>query len=153
MSRAISSTNVLLDGESELHPATIIFSTISGSILYVHNSILESNDPIFSHYGIYESNYRNFGDLYILPGVIDTHVHLNEPGRSEWEGFETGTKSAASGGITTVIEMPLNSIPPTTTLNALYKKIEASRGKCWTDVGFWGGIVPGNEVYIFQYLY
>ena len=80
----------------------------------------------------------------ILPGLVDAHVHLNEPGRTEWEGFSTGTKAAASGGVTTVIDMPLNAIPPTTTLNGLEEKIKAAQGQCWVDVGFYGGIIPGN---------
>ncbi|KAK6608295.1 allantoinase [Botrytis cinerea] len=77
-------------------------------------------------------------------GLVDAHVHLNEPGRTEWEGFSTGTKAAASGGVTTVIDMPLNAIPPTTTLNGLEEKIKAAQGQCWVDVGFYGGIIPGN---------
>ena len=72
-------------------------------------------------------------------------MHLNEPGRTEWEGFETGTKAAASGGVTTVIDMPLNAIPPTTTVNGLKEKIKAAQGQCWVDVGFYGGIIPGNS--------
>ncbi len=79
-----------------------------------------------------------------MPGLVDAHVHLNEPGRTEWEGFWTGTRAAASGGVTTVIDMPLNAIPPTTTLNGLEEKLRAAEGKCWVDVGFYGGIVPGN---------
>ena len=73
------------------------------------------------------------------------HVHLNEPGRADWEGFETGTLAAASGGVTTVVDMPLNSIPPTTTVDNLKVKRAAAEGKCWVDVAFWGGLVPGNE--------
>jgi allantoinase len=87
----------------------------------------------------------DFGDMAILPGVVDTHVHLNEPGRTEWEGFETATRAAALGGITTLVDMPLNSIPPTTTREALAAKRAAARGKCTVDVGFWGGVVPGNQ--------
>lgn len=73
------------------------------------------------------------------------HVHLNEPGRTEWEGFWTGTQAAASGGVTTVVDMPLNSIPPTTTVENLSIKRRAAQGNCWTDVAFWGGVIPGNE--------
>jgi allantoinase len=82
--------------------------------------------------------------LAILPGVVDTHVHLNEPGRAEWEGFATATRAAAIGGVTTLVDMPLNSIPPTTTRAALAAKRDAARGRCSVDVGFWGGVVPGN---------
>jgi allantoinase len=82
--------------------------------------------------------------LALLPGIVDTHVHLNEPGRTEWEGFATATRAAAIGGVTTLVDMPLNSVPPTTTREALAAKRAAARGQCVVDVGFWGGVVPGN---------
>ncbi|MBV8997576.1 MAG: allantoinase AllB [Solirubrobacterales bacterium] len=81
----------------------------------------------------------------LLPGLVDTHVHINEPGRTEWEGFDTGTRAAAAGGVTTVIDMPLNSIPATTTVDALAVKRECASAQAHVDVGFWGGAVPGNE--------
>ena len=84
------------------------------------------------------------GSRVIMPGLVDTHVHLNEPGRTEWEGFISGTKAAAAGGVTTVVDMPLNSIPATTTLSGFEEKLRAARGRCHVDVGFWGGVVPGN---------
>jgi allantoinase len=84
------------------------------------------------------------GSAIVMPGIVDTHVHINEPGRTEWEGFETATRAAAAGGVTTVIDMPLNSIPPTTTVAALDAKRRAAEGRCHVDVGFWGGVVPGN---------
>ena len=84
------------------------------------------------------------GELVVMPGVVDTHVHINEPGRTEWEGFKTATRAAAAGGVTTMIEMPLNSIPATTTAAAYQQKVAAAEGKLSVDVGFWGGIVPGN---------
>jgi allantoinase len=84
------------------------------------------------------------GDAVIMPGLVDTHVHINEPGRTEWEGFETATCAAAAGGVTTLVDMPLNSIPPTTTVAALEAKRSAAAGRCHVDVGFWGGVVPGN---------
>jgi allantoinase len=74
------------------------------------------------------------------------HVHLNEPGRTDWEGFETGTRAAASGGVTTVVDMPLNSVPPTTTVDHLEIKRQAACGQCWSDIAFWGGVIPGNQV-------
>jgi allantoinase len=83
-------------------------------------------------------------DEVLLPGLVDTHVHVNEPGRTEWEGFETATRAAAAGGVTTIIDMPLNSIPPTVDVAALEVKKKAAEGKCSVDVGFWGGAVPGN---------
>jgi len=86
----------------------------------------------------------DFGDLAVMPGIVDTHVHLNEPGRTEWEGFATATRAAAIGGITTLVDMPLNSIPATTTREALAAKRAAATGQCSVDVGFWGGVVPGN---------
>lgn len=84
------------------------------------------------------------GDLVVMPGLVDSHVHVNEPGRTHWEGFETATKAAAAGGVTTIVDMPLNSVPSTTDVEALEEKVEAARGKCHVDVGFWGGVVPGN---------
>jgi len=83
-------------------------------------------------------------DSIVMPGLVDTHVHVNEPGRARWEGFETATKAAAAGGNTTIVDMPLNSIPATTTADALRAKLAAGRGKLHVDVGFWGGVVPGN---------
>jgi allantoinase len=80
----------------------------------------------------------------VMPGLVDTHVHINEPGRTNWEGFSTATHAAAAGGTTTVIDMPLNSIPPTTTIAGLEKKLTAAREQCYVDMGFWGGVVPGN---------
>src|SRR5678809_1032741 len=88
------------------------------------------------------------GDLIILPGLVDTHVHCNEPGRTEWEGFETATRAAAAGGVTTLLDMPLNSIPATTTVEALEVKKHAAFGKCVIDVGFIGGVVPGNAEHL-----
>ena len=84
------------------------------------------------------------GDRVIMPGLVDTHVHVNEPGRTEWEGFDTATRAAAAGGVTTILDMPLNSIPPTTSLTALAEKRGAAEGRVHVDVGFWGGAVPGD---------
>jgi allantoinase len=88
------------------------------------------------------------GDHVVSPGIVDTHVHVNEPGRTEWEGFETATRAAAAGGVTTIVDMPLNSVPATIDTSALEQKREAARGKCHVDVAFWGGIVPGNDAQI-----
>jgi allantoinase len=84
------------------------------------------------------------GSLVVFPGLVDTHVHVNEPGRTEWEGFAHATSAAAAGGVTTIVDMPLNSVPATTTVSALEEKRAAARGQCRVDVGFWGGVVPGN---------
>ncbi|MFT4623493.1 MAG: allantoinase [Myxococcota bacterium] len=86
----------------------------------------------------------DLGELALMPGVVDTHVHVNEPGRTEWEGFVTATSAAALGGVTTLADMPLNSLPVTTTLAALEAKIASAVGKLRVDVALWGGIVPGN---------
>lgn len=80
----------------------------------------------------------------VMPGLVDTHVHINSPGRTEWEGFQNATLAAAAGGVTTLIDMPLNSIPPTTTLAGFKTKLENAANECFVDVGFWGGVVPGN---------
>ncbi|MFD7701339.1 allantoinase AllB [Streptomyces caelestis] len=87
---------------------------------------------------------EDLGDDVLLPGLVDTHVHVNDPGRTEWEGFRTATRAAAAGGITTLIDMPLNSLPPTTTVDHLRAKRRAAAGKTHVDVGFWGGALPDN---------
>jgi allantoinase len=91
-----------------------------------------------------DAELHDVGSLAVMPGIVDTHVHINDPGRSEWEGFETGTGAAAAGGVTTVVDMPLNSIPATTDVAALEAKRAATRGRIHVDVAFWGGVVPGN---------
>ncbi|MCX4528839.1 MULTISPECIES: allantoinase AllB [unclassified Streptomyces] len=87
---------------------------------------------------------EDFGDDVLLPGLVDTHVHVNDPGRTEWEGFWTATRAAAAGGITTILDMPLNSLPPTTTVDHLRVKQDVARTKAHVDVGFWGGALPDN---------
>ena len=84
------------------------------------------------------------GDEVLLPGLVDTHVHVNEPGRTDWEGYASATRAAAAGGVTTLLDMPLNSIPPTTTVANLRTKQAAARDQVWIDTGFWGGAVPAN---------
>jgi allantoinase len=88
---------------------------------------------------------RLAADEVLLPGLVDTHVHVNEPGRTHWEGFATATRAAAAGGVTTIVDMPLNSLPPTIDAASLDAKRAAAAGQCWVDVAFWGGAVPGNE--------
>ncbi len=90
----------------------------------------------------------DLGDLALLPGLVDSHVHINEPGRTDWEGFATATRAAAAGGVTTLLDMPLNSLPPTTTPAALQAKLAAAAGRVHVDVGFWGGLVPGAETHV-----
>lgn len=87
---------------------------------------------------------HDLGDVVLMPGGVDTHVHCNEPGRTEWEGFHSATRAAAAGGITTLVDMPLNSIPATTDAAALRCKVEAMAGQLHVDVGLWGGVVPAN---------
>lgn len=137
----VSTRAVITDDQDKLvlSPATITLNPSTGKVVSVLPSILPPSS--FPPNAIYIDHSPNI----ILPGLVDAHVHLNEPGRTEWEGFHHGTQAAASGGVTTVIDMPLNAIPPTTTVAGLKEKIAAAQGQCWVDVGFWGGIIPGNS--------
>jgi len=105
---------------------------------------IEIRDGVIASILPFESADVPITEAAILPGLVDTHVHINEPGRTHWEGFETATRAAAAGGVTTLIEMPLNSIPATTTLAAYEQKIAAAEGQLHVNTGFWGGVVPGN---------
>jgi allantoinase len=136
----VSTRAVIFDNDNNLvvSPATITISPQTGTIISILPTILPASS--FPPNTVYIDHSPHI----LLPGLVDAHVHLNEPGRTEWEGFETGTKAAASGGVTTVIDMPLNAIPPTTTVAGLKEKIAAAQGQCWVDVGFYGGIIPGN---------
>ena len=136
----VSSRAVIFDPQNNLiiSPATLTISPHTGTIVSIQPTILPASS--FPPNTTYIDHTPNI----ILPGLVDAHVHLNEPGRTEWEGFWTGTRAAASGGVTTVIDMPLNAIPPTTTVQGLQEKVNAAQGQCWVDVGFYGGIIPGN---------
>jgi allantoinase len=115
---------------------------VRAATVHIRNGVIEKiagYDDFPSGKHIYDA-----GESVVMPGLVDTHVHINEPGRTEWEGFETATRAAAAGGVTTLIDMPLNSIPATTTAAALETKRKGARKKCWVNVGFWGGVVPGN---------
>jgi allantoinase len=128
----------LPDNSLVLGPATISLDPSTGKIVDVVRAVLPRESFPES------AAYTDHSPRLLLPGLVDAHVHLNEPGRTEWEGFWTGTRAAASGGVTTVVDMPLNAIPPTTTVAGFDEKLKASRGQCWVDVGFYGGVIPGN---------
>jgi allantoinase len=120
-----------------LVPALI--AVTGGKVSGVHDANAEAAFP-----GVPVQKLRP--DEVLLPGVVDTHVHVNEPGRTHWEGFATATKAGAAGGVTTIVDMPLNSLPPTIDAAALAVKRAAANGQCSVDVAFWGGAVPGNEL-------
>ena len=129
-SLAIHSYKMLIGGE--LKDATILIN--DGMISDILEGIAE-NLPF---------EIIDAGDKVVMAGLIDTHVHINEPGRTDWEGFDTATKAAIAGGLTTLVEMPLNASPVTTTVAAFEEKLAATKGKLHTNCGFWGGIIPGN---------
>ena len=126
----------------EVRPAAVIVEDASGKIVRVAEA--DASGPVAGTY--------DFGEDALLPGFLDGHVHVNEPGRTEWEGFETATRAAAAGGVTTVIDMPLNNLPETTTVDALELKRSAAEGKCKVDWRAWGGAVgkgvSGNEAHL-----
>lgn len=126
----IKGRRVLIDGE--LRPATLTIA--DGMIANIDDDVM--------------SDAIDLGDAVLMPGLVDTHVHINEPGRTEWEGFETATQAAAAGGITTVVDMPLNCSPVTTNVKALQVKLHHAKPKMWVDVAFWGGAVPGSERWV-----
>ena len=126
----LHSTNTLL--ESGFTDATLLIK--SGLIIDIKLGKIHSTEFII----------EDVGDLVVMPGLIDSHVHVNEPGRTEWEGFETITKAAIAGGITTLVDMPLNASPVTTSAKALREKIKSTTGKLYCNCGFWGGFVPDN---------
>jgi allantoinase len=130
--------NLVIRGKQVVLPDAIVPASIhivDGVIASIssYEKALPNNEPI------------DVGaDSVVMPGLVDTHVHVNEPGRTNWEGFASATRAAAAGGVTTLVDMPLNSIPPTTTVAGFRAKLEAARKRCYVDVGFWGGVVPGN---------
>lgn len=121
---SLRSNRVVLDGE--VRPASVRWE--DGVVVAIGGDLAD----------------HDFGDLVVFPGLVDSHVHVNEPGRAEWEGFATATRAAHAGGATTIVDMPLNSVPPTTTIEALEAKRRAAKGNLSVDVAFWGGIVPGS---------
>lgn len=129
--KAISSKRVLING-----------AVISAAVIFENGAITK----ITSREDIPQNcQHTDFGNLMIMPGLVDTHVHINEPGRTDWEGFNTATQAAAAGGITTVIDMPLNCIPVTTSVEAVHVKKACLANQTWVDIGFHGGVIPDNE--------
>lgn len=114
--------------DEKIQPATIVID--NGKISAIHLNKIDGAEDV--------------GDNILMPGIIDAHVHVNEPGRTEWEGFDTATQAAAAGGITTIVDMPLNASPVTTTVAAFNEKLESTKDKLHVNVGFYGGLVPGN---------
>ncbi|CAH01240.1 allantoinase [Kluyveromyces lactis] len=141
MIQAVASNHVAF--HEGVAPGTIIYSVENGKILDVLQGRVATERELIGCGWNLES-YDIVSPYLIMPGLVDAHVHLNEPGRTEWEGFETGTKAAVAGGVTTVIDMPLNAIPPTTNIKNFKLKLDAAEGQLWCDVGFWGGLVPDN---------
>ncbi len=131
MMDAVLQSNRVVTPEG-MRKATILIR--NGVIAAVLNEFSGTDIPI-----------TDIGNDVLMPGVIDPHVHINEPGRTEWEGFDSATKAALAGGVTTLVEMPLNASPVTTTVKAFDEKIKATKGKLHAHCGFWGGVLPGNE--------
>jgi len=129
--RGIRSTRVVIDGA--VGPAAIRFAD-DGTIAAIDRS----------YDGARGAGLLDVGSLVVSPGLVDCHVHINEPGRTDWEGFTTATRAAAAGGVTTLVDMPLNCIPVTTSEGALLTKRRECAGQLAVDVGFWGGVIPGN---------
>lgn len=128
--RALSSSQVYYQGQ--LQAVTVLIA--EGIII-----------DVVKHLDVpHDYDHHDCGDHVIMPGLVDSHVHINEPGRTDWEGFNTATQAAAAGGITTVIDMPLNCIPVTTDMAALQTKLDSLNKQLWVDVGFHGGVIPGN---------
>jgi allantoinase len=126
---ALKSRNVVIDGEMK---AALI--EVKDGLIYAIHAYEQAVD----------CEVKDFGEHVIMPGLVDSHVHINEPGRTEWEGFNTATQAAAAGGITALVDMPLNCIPVTTTKAAFQEKLDSVDDKLWVDCGFWGGVIPQN---------
>lgn len=144
---AIFSNSLLLISESDLKILhsyrTVLKEGIREAYVWVENrtiSNISSEVP-----ASFSGTIEELGNLVLMPGVIDPHVHINEPGRTDWEGFNTATKAAIAGGITTLVDMPLNSAPVTTTVEAFEQKLSATDQQLHTHVGFWGGVIPEND--------
>ena len=140
----MSLPDLIIRGRNVVLPDTPGAShTVAPAAIHVHDGRVASitdYDDVHAGTEIVEAD----DDSLVMAGLVDTHVHINDPGRTTWEGFATATRAAAAGGVTTLVDMPLNSIPPTTTIGGLSEKLEAARSQCFVDTAFWGGVVPGN---------
>ena len=134
---ALQSKNVIIDAAN----AGGGKSKMTAACIEVKNELIHAIHP-YGH--ALACEVLDYGDYVIMPGLVDSHVHINEPGRTEWEGFNTATQAAAAGGITALVDMPLNCIPVTTTKEAFQEKLAAVEDKLWVDCGFWGGVIPEN---------
>ncbi len=128
--------DLVVRGQAVLHGGKI-----GPASIHIANGVIVA---IEAYDAVADCTVIDAGSCVVMPGIVDTHVHLNDPGRSDWEGFATGTNAAAVGGVTTVVDMPLNSVPATTTTEGLQAKLAAAEGALRVDVGLWGGVVPGN---------
>jgi len=126
---ALKTTRAIINGQQQ----SAIIEVNNGFIVGIHDDNVSLDCDI-----------KDYGDKVIMPGLVDCHVHINEPGRTEWEGFNTATQAAAAGGITTLVDMPLNCIPVTTTPESFQEKLDSVHDKLWVDCGFWGGVIPQN---------
>ncbi|MBS1675218.1 MAG: allantoinase AllB [Actinobacteria bacterium] len=138
MSQETEQYDLVLRGERVLTPEGIAAREVG-----VRDGVIVAVEPLGAGLSA-ENTIEVAADEILLPGLVDSHVHVNEPGRTEWEGFASATRAAAAGGVTTIVDMPLNSIPPTVDLEALRTKQDVARDQVHVDVGFWGGAVPGN---------
>jgi len=131
---ALKSQRVVLDDDVRPGAVVVVDGRIDG---FLSPSAVPADMPC-----------EDVGSDLLMAGVVDAHVHVNEPGRTEWEGFVTATQAAAAGGVTCIVDMPLNCIPVTTNADALQQKLSSAEGELWVDVGFWGGVVPGNAEHL-----
>lgn len=138
----IRSSRVVLEGNSPV-PAAILVDREKGKIAQVVVGDDLVQGKLFEDFGS-DVEVKDYGDLVIMPGLVDSHVHVNDPGRTDWERFDTATQAAVAGGTTTIGDMPLNCIPVTTDPEAVNSKLEATRGRIWTDLSLLGGLVPQN---------
>jgi allantoinase len=135
-----------MDGQAFLSHRVVTPDGIRPGAVLVRGGIIEAFVP--ANQIPANKEIQDFGESVILPGLVDSHVHINDPGRTDWEGFETATRAAAAGGYTTLVDMPLNCLPATTTVSALNAKRQAAQHRCWVDWGAWGGVVSDNQAEI-----